>query len=63
MNVTADESEGNNGCSSSTVERISVISDDAAINHANGDEMIWIPDSGATIHATSHRVLHKLHSM
>ena len=55
MIVTANESEGNNGCSSSTVERITIVSDDAAINHMNGDEMIWILDSGATIHATSHR--------
>jgi hypothetical protein len=55
MIVIVDESEGNNGCSSSTVERITVVFDDTAINHMNGDEIIWIPDSGATIHATSHR--------
>ena len=48
--------EGNEGFSCSTIEqKITVASDDAAINHVNGEEMIWTPDSGATIHATSHR--------
>lgn len=43
-------------CTSSTVEeRVRVISEEEAINHVGDDEMIWIPDSGATIHATSHR--------
>ena len=55
MIVIADERECNNGCSSSIVERITIVYDDAAINHMNGDEMIWISDSGATIHATPHR--------
>ena len=56
MIVINAENEGNEGCSYSTVEqKITVASDDAAINHVNADEMIWIPDSDATIHATSHR--------
>ena len=56
MIVIDAENEGNEGCSCSTIEqKITVASDDAAINYVNGDEMIWIPDSGATIHATSHR--------
>ena len=56
MIVIDAENKGNEGCSCSTVEqKIAVASDDAAINHVNGVEMIWIPDSGATIHATSHR--------
>lgn len=43
-------------CTSSTVEeRVRVISEEEAINHVGDDEMIWILDSGATIHATSHR--------
>jgi len=55
MIVIDAENEGNEGCSCSTIEqKITVASDDAAINHVNGDEMIWIPDSGATRHATSH---------
>jgi hypothetical protein len=37
-------------------ERITVISDDI-INLADGDDMTWIPDNGATIHATSRREL------
>jgi hypothetical protein len=35
-------------------ERITVVFDDT-INLADGDDMTWILDSGATIHATSHR--------
>ena len=55
MIVIDVENEGNEGCSCSTIEqKITVASDDAAINYVNGDEMIWIPDSGAIIHATSH---------
>jgi hypothetical protein len=37
-------------------ERITVVSDDT-INLADGDDMTWILDSGATIHATSWREL------
>lgn len=43
-------------CKSSTIEeRVIVIYEEEAINHVGDDEMIWILDSGATIHATSHR--------
>lgn len=55
MIVIATRNEGNEGCSCFTVEQITIASDGAAINHVNGDEIIWISDSGATIHATSHR--------
>lgn len=51
----AAENEGNEGGPCSTIEQITIASDGAVINHVNGDEMIWIPDSSATIHATSHR--------
>jgi hypothetical protein len=54
--------EGNLGCPRSTVENITMAFDGAVVHHVNGDEMIWIPNSDATIHATFHRVLHKLHS-
>ena len=37
-------------------ERINVVSEET-INLVDDDEMIWIPDSSATIHATSHREL------
>jgi hypothetical protein len=37
-------------------QRITVVSDDT-INLADGDDMTWIPNSGATIHATSRRDL------
>ena len=36
MIVIAAENEGNEGCSCSTVEKITVVSDDATINHVNG---------------------------
>jgi transposase InsO family protein len=49
------ENEANLCHSCSTVEKIAIASDGAAVNHVNGDEIVWIPDSGATIHATSHR--------
>jgi hypothetical protein len=45
--------EEHDGSSGFTVEEmITVVSDDT-INLADGDETTWIPDNGATIHATS----------
>ena len=54
MLVMHEENEGRFG--STVEERITVVSDET-INHVDGDELIWIPDSGATIHATSRREL------
>jgi hypothetical protein len=49
--------EEHDGSRCSTIEeRIMVVSDDT-IGLADGDEMTWILDSGATIHATSHKEL------
>jgi hypothetical protein len=49
--------EEHDGGSSPTVdEKITIVSNDT-INLANGDDMTWIPNSGATIHATSRREL------
>ena len=49
--------EEHDGRFCSTIEgRITIVSDDT-INLADGDVMTWIPDSGATIHATSRREL------
>ena len=52
MSLMHEEHDGSFG--STTEEKITVVSDET-INLADGDEMTWIPDSGATIHATSHR--------
>uniref|UniRef100_A0ACD5V194 Uncharacterized protein n=1 Tax=Avena sativa TaxID=4498 RepID=A0ACD5V194_AVESA len=49
--------EEHDGSSASTTEeRITVVSDDT-ISFADSDEMTWIPDTGATIHAISRRDL------
>ena len=50
MSLMHEEHDGRFG--STIEERITVVSDDT-INLADGDVMTWIPDSGATIHATS----------
>jgi hypothetical protein len=48
--------EHNGGFGPTIDEKITVVSDDT-INLADGDDMTWISDRGATKHATSHREL------
>jgi hypothetical protein len=40
-----------------TVEEMTTVVPDDTINLVDGDDMTWIPDSSATIHATSRREL------
>jgi hypothetical protein len=54
MSLMYEEDDGRFG--PTVEERITVVSNDT-INLADGDDMTWIPDSGATIHATSCREL------
>lgn len=54
--ILTEDSIGVASQSVSTVEeRITIVYDDEVVNHVSGDAMIWIPDSGALIHAISHR--------
>jgi hypothetical protein len=54
MSLMYEEHDGRFG--PTVEERITIVSNDT-INLLDSDDMTWIPDSGATIHATSHREL------
>jgi hypothetical protein len=54
MFLVHEEHDGRFG--STIEERINIVFDDT-ISFLNGDEMTWIPNNCATIHATSHREL------
>lgn len=56
MMILTEDDRGKVSQSVSIVEeRITIVSNDEVVNHVSSGVMIRIPDSGASIHATSHR--------